>query len=64
MLTQHKLCEDVGSILDLAQWVKDLVLLWHRLAVATPVQPLARELPYTAGAAIKEKKKKSIVQYT
>ena len=39
----------------------DLVLLWlsHRLAAAVPIQPLAWELPYAAGAALKRKKKKS-----
>ena len=40
----------------------DLVLLWlwHRPAVAAaPVGPLAWELPYAAGVALKRKKKKS-----
>ena len=40
--------EDVGSIPGLTQWVKDLALLWlwPRPAAATPIQPLAWELPY------------------
>ena len=32
--------------------------LWHRLAAATPIGPLAWGLPYAAGAALKSKKKK------
>ena len=33
--------------------------LWHKLAPAAPILPLAWELPYAAGAAIKIKKKNS-----
>ena len=32
--------------------------LWHRLAVAGPIQPLAWELPYATGVAVKRQKKK------
>ena len=32
--------------------------LWHRLAATPPIGPLAWELPYAVGAALKEKKKK------
>ena len=32
--------------------------LWGRPAAAALIQPLARELPYAAGAALKRKKKK------
>ena len=47
--------EDEDLIPGLTQCVKDLVLpwLWYRLAATTPIQPLARELPY----AQKEKNK-------
>ena len=51
--------EVAGSIPGLAQWVKDLVLLWLWLrpeAVAL-IRPLAWEPPYATGAALKSKKK-------
>jgi len=35
-----------------------LLWLWCRLAVAALIQPLAWELPYTAGVALKRKEKK------
>ena len=41
----------------------DLVLLWlwHRLSAVAPIEPLAWELPYAVGAALKSKIKKSFV---
>ena len=39
--------------LDLA-----LLWMWHRLAAAAPIQPLAWEPPCATGAALKSKKKK------
>ena len=70
--------EDTTSILGLTQRVKDLVLpravvqvgdsspellwMWHRLATTAPIQPLAGELPYDAGAVLKEKKRKTNLQ--
>ena len=38
----------------------DLVLLWlwHRPAAVARIQPLAWDLPYATGAALKKKKKK------
>ena len=38
--------------LDLA-----LLWLWRRLAAAAPIQPLAWELPYATGVALKKAKK-------
>ena len=35
-----------------------MLWLWHRLAATAPIQPLAWELPYAAGVAVKKKKKK------
>ena len=42
-----------GSVPALAQWVNDpaLLWLWRRLVAAAPIQPLAWEPPYAAGAA-------------
>ena len=37
-----------------------LLLLWLRLAAIAPIQPLAWETPYAAGAAPKSKKKKNL----
>ena len=36
----------------------DPVLLWRRLAAVTLIRPLAWELPYALGVALKKKKKK------
>ena len=33
----------------------DLALLWHRLAAAAPIRPLAWERPHATGAAVKKK---------
>ena len=50
--------EYVGSIPGLGQWIKDLALLWlwHRSAATAPIRPLAWELPYAAGVALKRPK--------
>ena len=50
--------EDASLIPGLAQWIKDLALLWlwYRLADVVPIGPLAWELPYAAGMALKSKK--------
>ena len=65
--------EDLGSIPGLAQCVAlrcclghkrglDLALLWlwHRLAVAALIGPLAWELPYAAGIKNKNKAKQNL----
>ena len=48
-------------ISGLTQWVKNPAYceLWCRLlAAVTPIQPLAWELPFATGVALKSKKKK------
>ena len=35
--------------------------LWYRPAAAAPIQPVAWDLPYAAGAALKEKKKDATI---
>ena len=65
--------EDVGSIPDLSQWVKDpvscgvshrcssdlvLVSLWCRLGTVALIRFLAWERAYAVGADLKKKKKK------
>ena len=50
----------VGSIPDLAQWVKDLSLLWLwcRLAAVALIRPLAWEPPCAVDATLKREKDK------
>ena len=52
--------EDKGWIPGLAQWVKDLALLWLwcRPAAAALGPPLAWELPYGSGVALERNKTK------
>ena len=38
-----------------------LLWLWHRLAAAALIQPIAWELPYAEGAALKRQKKKELM---
>ena len=63
----------MGWIPGFAWWVKDLalpkaaalshrcgldlVLLWRKPAPAPPIQPLARDFPYAAEAALKRKER-------
>ena len=57
--TQGCLQKDAGSLPGPAQWVKGPVWLAVVQASATaPIQPLAWELPYAAGAVLKRQKRK------
>ena len=35
--------------------------MWHRVAAVALIRPLARKLPYAAGAALKSKKEKKVL---
>ena len=55
----------MGSIPGPAQWVKDPALLWLqlwcRMAATALIQPLAWELPYAAGVALKRQRQKKLL---
>ena len=57
--------EVAASIPGFAQQVKDPVLLWlwRRLAATAPIRPLAWELSYVAGVALKRQKRKENINY-
>ena len=47
----------------LAQWVKDLALLWHRLVATVPIRPLDWESSYAVGGDLKRQKdKKKLIE--
>ena len=52
--------EDESSIPSLAQWVKDLALLWLwcRPVSTALIRPVAWEPPYATGAALERQKRK------
>ena len=56
----------MGLIPGLAQWVKDLALLWlwRRLAATALIQPLAWERPCAPGVALKDSEKKQKIKKT
>ena len=54
--------EVVGLIPGLAQWVKDLALLWlwHGPAATALIGPLDWEPPYASGTALEKAKRQKI----
>ena len=58
--------ENMGLTPGLAQWVKDPAFavscpeLWGRAAATAAVRPIAWELPYAVGAALKKRQKKKV----
>ena len=54
------ICEDLGLIPGLTQWIKDqaLLWLWCMLAAATMIWPLSWKPPHAPGVALKKQKKK------
>ena len=54
-----------SSIPGLAQWVRDptLLWLWCRPVATAPIQLLAWELPYAAGASLEKAKRQKIYIY-
>ena len=51
------LLQGATEITDAAKIWCCCLWLWHRMAAKAPIQPLAWELPYAVGVALKRKKK-------
>ena len=59
-MNPNNIHEDADLIPGLTEWIgyPALLWLWHRLAAVAPIQPLAWEVPYATGVALKSEKKK------